>query len=199
MSLGAVGQPRRNARRSIPHREHAKRRRRELHDVRHPMRPELRIERVLVCPSGIHVVTSLAAPAVGAVDEIAPPSVVAAGHTAADLVAAVLPRRYRNRVRPVVCRLDEVAMAELVDDVLVTSPSTLEHIVAASPVVLSTSEVNDVALRLAARLEAFPVPTPARRRRWDRRHSTAVALVAGSVAAAGVALAERVGALPLPW
>ena len=64
-------------------------------------------------------------------------------HAAAGVVASLLPQRYREQVRPVLCRVDDVAMAELVDDVLVTSPTTLEHIVASSPPVLSTSEVNE--------------------------------------------------------
>lgn len=195
MSLGAVGQPRRSARRT----DLVKRSRREFRDVRHPMRPDLRVERVLVCPSGVHVVTSLPAGADAAVAHLAPPAVVAAGHTAADLVAGLLPKRYRDRVRPVLCRVDDVPMAELVDDVLVTSPSTLEHIVASSPVVLSTSEVNDVALRLDARLEPFPLPEAPERRRWSRRRGVVAVLVAASSTAGVVALAQETGWLSAPW
>lgn len=206
MSLGAVGGPRHGAwssARSIVQRDLlAQRRRRELRDVRHPGRPELRVERVIVCPSGVHVLTWLP-PADGSEgDGLAPPGLLSASRAAADLVAALLPPRYRGRVRPVLCRLDEVAMAELVGGVLVTSPSTLEHIVASSPVVLSTSEVNDVALRLEARLQPFPLPSVPRRGRWarcrGRRTLLAGALVASSGAAA-VGLAESLGGIRLPW
>lgn len=197
MSVGAVGQPRRSAHRSMTRRDLAHRSRREFRDVRHPLWPQLRVERVLVCPSGIHVVTSVAGPDIGTVDEVAPRALAATSRTAADLVASLLPPRYRSRVRPVLCRVDDVPMAELVDDVLVTSPSTLEHIVASSPVVLSTSEVNEVALRLDARLEPFPVPTAPVRRRWGRRKGLLAALVAATSAAATVVLSAG-GAFPLP-
>jgi hypothetical protein len=175
-------------------------RRRELRDVRHPLRPDLRVERVIVCPSGVHVVTSLAVAGAGtgAGGEPASPAAVAASRTTADLVAVLLPQRYRDRVRPVLCRVDDVAMAELVDDVLVTAPSTLEHIVASSPVVLSTSEVSEVATCLDARMEAFPVPTPPRRRRWSLRR-VLLSVVAASSGVAVLVLAHGVvGGVPLP-
>lgn len=205
MSLGAVGQPRRSVRgsvrrtgRVVSQRELPERSRREFRDVRHPLRPELRIERVFVCPGGVHVVTTLPATLRPAADEIAPPATVSVSHMAADLVAAALPQRYRDRVRPVLCRSDEIAMAELVDGVLVTSPRTLQHIVSSAPPVLSTSEVHDVALRLDARLEPFPVAAPAKRRRWRRGHTIAAAVVAACSAAAAVA-AQQAGGVPLPW
>jgi hypothetical protein len=196
MTLGAVRHAGRTARRV----DLAERRRREFRDVRHPLIPDLRVERVIICPSGIHVVTSLPVGTGVPGRPVADPVFVAAGQAAADVVAALLPQRYRGRVRPVLCRVDEVAMAELVDDVLVTSAGTLEHIVSSSPVVLSTSEVNDVALRLDARLEPFPITHVQRRRSWRR-----CGLVGGLVAAASavgavaVLLTEQVGALPLPW
>ena len=114
MTLGAVREPRRGTR----HSDLTGRRKRELRDVRHSQRPDLRIERVLVSPSGIHVVASLHlepgvadGPAVSTGD-------LQRAHAAAGVVASLLPQRYRERVRPVLCRVDDVAMAELVDDVL---------------------------------------------------------------------------------
>ena len=195
MTLGAVREPRRGAR----HSDLTGRRKRELRDVRHSQRPDLRIERVLVSPSGIHVVASLHlepgvadGPAVSTGD-------LERAHAAAGVVASLLPQRYRERVRPVLCRVDDVAMAELVDDVLVTSPTTLEHIVASSPPVLSTSEVNDVSLRLDARLEPFPVARINRGRRWRRRHSVLTGLLAAASGAAAFVLTREVGPAPLPW
>lgn len=195
MTVGAVRHPRRTARRV----DLVERRRREFRDVRHPSMPDLRVERVLICPSGIHVVTSLPAGIGASGGPVADPAFVVAGQAAAEVVAALLPQRYRGRVRPVLCRVDEVAMAELVGGVLVTSATTLEHIVSSSPVVLSTSEVNDVALRLDARLEPFPITHAQKRRPW-RRYGLVGGLVATVSAAAGaVLLTQEVGALPLPW
>lgn len=188
MTLGAYREPRRPARRI----DLAERRRRELRDVRHPWQPDLRIEHVLICPSGIHVVTTLP---VGEEPAVMLPTAQAA----AEVVASLLPPRYRERVRPVLSRDDDIAMAELVDGVLVTDPSTLEHVVAASPVVISTSEVNDVALRLDARLEPFPLPDAKPRRGWRRRHSVLAALVAAASAAGGYVLTEGGVSVPLPW
>jgi hypothetical protein len=145
---------------------------------------------VLVCPSGIHVVTSLPADA----DRF----LVSRSRLAAELVATLLPERYRARVRPVLCRVDDVEMADLVQDVLVTSAATLEHIVRSSPVVLSTSEINEIALRLDARLEPFPLAEANTRRRWRARRSLSTAFVAASGVAA-IALAQEVGFLTLPW
>jgi len=196
MTLGAVREPRRGARHSDLT---GRRRQRELRDVRHSQRPDLRVERVLVSPSGIHVVTSLhVAPGAADGPAVAPGDLESA-HAAAGVVASLLPQRYRARVHAVLCRVDDVAMAELVDDVLVTSPATLEHIVAFSPVVLSTSEVNDVGLRLEARLEPFPVARTQRRRRWGRRHSVVAGLLAVASGTAAFVLTKEIGAVPLPW
>jgi hypothetical protein len=186
-----VGQPRRTVRPLTDGR------RRELRDVRHPYAPELRMDRVVVCHSGIHVVTTVPAVADG---RVADPAEVAAGLATADLAASLLPARYRARVRPVLCRTDAAPMAELVEGVLVTSPSTLEHVLRSSPVVLSTSEINEVALRLDAALEPFPMgdcgaPRPGRRRALLARWA---AVAAGAGAGAGVLL-ERVGLLAPPW
>jgi hypothetical protein len=192
MTTGAVRRPGRGAQDAALR----DRRRRELRDVRHPQRPDLRVERVLVCPSGVHVVTTLDPPARRG-EPVVDPVVLVSGRAAAEVVAALLPPRYRNRVRPVLCVAGDVALAELVEDVLVTSAGTLEHIVSSSPVVLSTSEVNDVALRLAARLEPFPVATLRTRPRWRRRGAV---LVASAVAASGGAAALLAHAgIRLPW
>lgn len=191
MSTGVAREPRR----STPAPSLRERRRRELRDVRYPPRPDLRIERVLVCPSGVHVVTTLyasAAPSAAALD----PAQLASARATADLVAALLPERYRARVRTVVCLADGVPLAELVDDVLVTSPSTLEHIVGSSPAVLSTSEVHEVALRLDARTEPFPV-TPVRERRRGRRRTVAAGVLAAVCAAAAALLALEI--VTPPW
>lgn len=155
--------------------------------MRHPLKPELRVERVIVCHSGVHVVTSIPA------GDYVP---VAAGHAAADVVSSLLPQRYRDRVRPVLCRRVDEPMADLVDDVLVTTAETLEHIVRSSPVVLSTSEINDVALRLDARFEPFPVAPEVRRARWSRRRRRLLAATVTAAGAVGVVLLDRLEVLP---
>ena len=188
----------RDSRRATRRFDLAERRRREFHNVRHPWKPDLHIERVLVCHSGVHVVTSLQAAEDPSTDAVLAARVVALSRSAADVVSSLLPPRYRGRVRPVLCSTDDVGMAELVDGVLVTSPTTFEHIVRSSPVVLSTSEINEVALRLDARLEPFPLPSPKQAGRWNRRRTVLAGLVA-TAAGAGVVIAEQVGAVRLPW
>jgi hypothetical protein len=174
MARGAVREPTTAAR--LAH--VAERRRRQFTDVRHPGRPELRVERVLVSPSGIHVVTSRDSSTEAHLDTT---------RSAAAVVADLLPVRYRSRVTPVLCRTDGLELAERVDAVLVTSPVTLEHILRSTPVVLSTSEVTDVALRLDAGLEPFPVvPLAARRPRRRRAVALAAAVTAGAAAAMAV-------------
>lgn len=167
--------------------------RRELRDVRHPMRPGLRVERVLVCPSGVHVVTSVPTALPGS-----DPALVAVARTAAEVVASLLPQRYRPRVRAVLCDPAAEPVAEMLEDVLVTTPATLEHVVRSSPMRLSTSEVHDVAQRLEARLEPFPVHVTAAPCRRGRRRPLLVA--AGLAACAGtVVLLGEAGALTPPW
>ncbi|HLN76054.1 MAG TPA: hypothetical protein VK204_03350 [Nocardioidaceae bacterium] len=195
MTRGAVVRDSRRAARRI---DLAERRRREFRDVRHPLKPELHVERVLICPSGVHVVTSLLAEEDPSTDAVLASRVVTHSRAAADVVSALLPQRYRGRVRPVLCSTDNVAMAELVDGVLLTSPTTLEHIVRSSPVVLSTSEINEVALRLDARLEPFPIPAPKKPGRWNRRRAVLAGLAAAATAT-GVVLMEQVGVVRLPW
>ena len=166
----------------------------ELTDVRHPQHPGLRIERVLVGPSGIHVVTTVPAGPSAAVDR----GLVAGARATAEVVADLLPSRYRPRVRAVLVLTGAEPLAEHVDEVLVTTAATLEHILRSSLVVLSTSEVHDVGLRLDARLEAFPVAVPQQRSR--RRHRRTLLVSAGAAACAGaVVLLEWTGTLPPPW
>jgi hypothetical protein len=149
------------------------------------------VEKVLVCPSGIHVVTSVPAGS----DRF----LVSRSKVAADLVASLLPERYRGRVRPVLCRLDDVALADLVNDVLVTTATTLEHIVRSSPVVLSTSEVEEVAQRLDARLEPFPMTPSTGHTGWTRRRGILAGLVTAASTTGILAFVQEVGALPVPW
>lgn len=151
---------------------------RTLSDMRDPAHPDLRVEQVRVCPSGIHVVTF--------VDEAATPQpgspIVDRARAAAEVVASLLQPRYRDRVQPVLCRRDPAEVVDLVEDILVTSRGPFEHILRSSRVVLSTSEVNEIGLRLGALLEAYPLPPVGRgrRRSWGR-------FVAASAAAAGLA------------
>ncbi|HZJ07110.1 MAG TPA: hypothetical protein VFD59_16790 [Nocardioidaceae bacterium] len=137
-------------------------RRREFGNVRRPGRPEEKIDQVLVRPSGIHVV-------VHGSNGTADIAVDACLESAA-AVGGLLPARYRGRVRPVLqCHHNE-PVATLVRGVtVVTSTTTLEHIVRALPGVLSTSEVSEIAARLDARLEAAPAQAAQRRSRWGWR------------------------------
>jgi hypothetical protein len=164
----------------------AERRRRQFVDVRHPGRPELRVERLLVSPSGIHVVTSRDSASEAHLDT---------ARAAAQVVADLLPVRYRARVQAVLCRTDGVELADLVAGVLVTSPATLEHIVRSTPVTLSTSEVTEVALRLDARLEPFPVD-PSGTGRPRRRRLVVLAAVVSALAAAAAGVLAPLAELP---
>lgn len=206
MSMGAVREPHRASREPTL----AERRRRELRDVQHPLRPELRIERVMMAPSGVFVVSTAApspttrpstSPSTSPVTAIGAPGVapgeVTAAQAAAEVVSALLPPRYRGRVRAVLCRTDDAPVAEDVDGVLVTTLDTLKHVVSFSPVLLSTSEVNEIALRLSSHLEPCPVVPTQRGRRWRRRHTlAALGLVGLPTAAAALAWLEL---LPPSW
>jgi len=160
---------------------------RHLCDVRLRTQPTRSIEHVLVGPSGIHVI-GYAAP--GAVDPARAASVAAAClpcAAAAGSVGALLPRRYGDVVRPVVCLRSDDPVAERVDEVLVTSYRAIEHIVRESPRVLSTSEVGELAFRLGVLLEPNPSPTPMPdASRTPRRRALAWAVGAAVTAAAAV-------------
>lgn len=189
MTLGAVQDPRPTPSRTD---RQGGRSRWELTDVRHSLHRGLRIDRAVVCPSGAHVVTVLPAAEDGGPDAV----LVAVGHTAADVVRSLLPARYGDRVRPVLCLDVAEPVADLVDGVLVTTGETLEHIVRSSPVVLSTSEAHDVALRLEAGLVAAPQPVHRPTGRRARRGALVAAVVAA--VAAAVVLLDRVVLTP-PW
>lgn len=196
MSRGAVREPHRPVRQTPT----AQRTRRELRDVRHPLRPALRIEWILVAPSGVFVVSTAATcpgtPAASPGTAAAAPGEMTAAGAPADVVATVLPARYRGRVRAVLCRTDGAAVAEDVDGVLVTTLDTLTHVVSRSPVVLSTSELDEIALRLSSHLEPWPVAAAQPRRRWRRRHGRAFLGLAGTTAT--VAALAWTEVLPLP-
>lgn len=188
MTLGAVRDPR-----PAPHRNsQGPRGRWELVDVRHPLHPDLRVDRVIVCTSGVHVVTTLPTADDGGPDA----ALVGVGHLAADVVRSLLPARYRDRVRPVLCVTVSEPVADLVDGVLVTTAETLEHIVRSSPVVLSTSEAHEVARRLEAGLSAPPGAASRSDARRTRRPHLLAAAAAGTAAVA--VLLDR-AALTLPW
>ncbi len=191
MARGSVRAPRTSA--ELAHL--AERRRKQLHDVLRPGSADVRIDRVLICPSGVHVVTHHFEAGRRPVD----PAVVTASLESAEAVAALLPPRYRERVRPVLCRSEDEPVAQSVRGVLVTSSDTLEHVLRSSPVVLSTSEVVEVAARLEARLAPFPVEDMRKRRRWGwRRWSLAGAATAASAAASVAVFAPDLLRIPLP-
>lgn len=97
------------------------------------------------------------------------------------MIAALLPARYRGRVLPVLrCRHDET-VAHPARGVIVASPLTLEHILRASPVVLSTSEADEVAACLGSTLEAFPIELTQERKRWGRRTGQVGSVANGAV------------------
>lgn len=143
-----------------------------------PERVEV-IDRVLVGPSGIYVILTVGA---------GTPAPLLSAQSAAAAVGAVLPARYRSRVKPVVVR-DEDPRAEWYDEVLVTSYDTLEHIARSTAVVLSTSEVAEVVHRLGTELEELPVVPLERRRRWYTRKPVLAGMVGAVVAAAAGAVA----------
>jgi hypothetical protein len=172
----------------------AQERRRQLESVRRPDVPDLRIDRVVVCPSGVYVVSQAGPGVAGLPHDVAD---TRRSSEAAVAVEGVLPQRYRATVRPVLCREDLGEVAEDVRGVLVTTSATLEHVMAYSPVVLSTSEVAGVGTRLDEVLEPFPIePRPSRGRLWRRL----LVATTAAAAAAGAAVAVRLDAVPAwPW
>jgi len=159
------------------------------------------VERVLLAPSGIYVVATTVqqVPRQRVVGDTAAAEVADLDRVraAAQLVSALLQPRYRTRVRSVLCRPEALA-ADEVGGVLVTSPSTLEHVVQHAPVVLSTSEVHEAALRLSALTEPFPVERPVTARsRWGLRACLAGLVVAASAAAVAALGQEGLASIPL--
>lgn len=131
----------------------------QFHDVYRPGRTDAQIDHVLVGPSGVYVIQyrDLASSSLEA--SLTEPS------ESADAVGALLPARYRSRVRPVLCFREAEPVADLVDGVLVTSSMALEHILRSSPVVFSTSEVAELFTRLKTGLVQVPA-VPSRPRPW---------------------------------
>lgn len=191
MSRGLVREPRTAGQL----RNLAQARRRQLRSVRRPDLPDLRIDRVVVCPSGIYVVIDVVPGVAGLPHDLADDR---RSSEAAVAVEGLLPQRYRHTVRPVLCREDLGEVAEDLRGVLVTTSRTLEHVMSRSPVVLSTSEVARVADRLDLVLEPFPLEAApsGRRRLWWGLLVGGLATAAGAAAAAAV----RLDAVPAwPW
>lgn len=138
------------------------------------------VDHVLLGPSGIWVIHHLLVPQGG--HEVG--AAVATEH--ADVVRDLLLPRYQDRVRPVLCVPGDDGLAAEVHDVLVTSLSTFEHIVRASPPVLSTSEVGQAYARLVARLEQVPLAPDTSHRRLRTVLRVAAASVAVAAASVGV-------------
>lgn len=158
----------------------------QLHRMRSPLRPDTTVEHVLVGPSGAFVISYQdAGGELGRTRMID----VAVVQDSAAVVGALLPSRYQQRVRPVLCLQGGQELAEEVTGVMVTSPFTLEHILRSSPPVLSTSEVAEVSSLLRSRLEQLPPPDAGLTRRWYR---TRVAAVTTAVAAAAASIAGAV-------
>jgi hypothetical protein len=165
-----------------------------VHDVRWPGRSEGKVDHVLVGPSGIYVIQYRSS------DEwlrhdAGRPEMTRESAQAADAVAALLPRRYVSQVKPVLCFSDDLALADRIEGVLVTSSMTLEHILRSSPVVLSTSEVSGLSRYLQARLEPVPVDIE-RPRRLSRLR---LGLVVGVAAAAAGIVAFGADVTGLNW
>lgn len=153
--------------------------------VRRPDVPDLRLDRLVVCPSGLYVVT-------GGEDA---PEVLASARRASEVVADLLPDRYRRHVRPVLCRTDGAPVAETSAGVLVTSDETFDHVSRSSPVVLSTSEIRVLERLIDAGLEDYPGDP-------EEESSGRVLLFLVSAtfgAAAAAAGLVAAGAVPLPW
>lgn len=162
-----------------------------LRGVHRACDPAQSLDHVLVGPSGIYVVryaqsgTSTPAPTRGG--HRVPDDLVTTSAEDAGAVRGLLPLRYRDRVRPVLCLLGTHDVAEEVSGVLVASLDTFEHIVTASRLVLSTSEARAVWSALREDLDdVAPAPAVAARRSW---------VVIRAAAATLAATAALVGAL----
>src|SRR4051812_21081684 len=126
-----------------------------LTSLRWPGSPHLRIDEVLIGPSGIHVVLQQPVPAretqaaaIGAHHEFETAAGLAAAGAAA--VGDLLPVRYREVVSPAVRLTDTHDVGLSIGTVLVASPGVLRHAWRHGPRVLSTSEATEIAGRLRA-------------------------------------------------
>jgi hypothetical protein len=149
--------------------------------VRWPGHPDDRIDEVVVGPSGVHVLLHQEQSA-----EVRGPlqaeEIVTRSRDAADAVGGLLPSRYRDALRPVVCLCGTTDIGEVVDGVRLTSPEPLRFALRHQPRVLSTSEVAEVSARLRLALTPYPAPAapPAvrsLRRLWLRAAAAGFAIV----------------------
>jgi len=149
--------------------------------VRWPGRPEDRIDEVVVGPSGVHVLLHQEQSA-GVRGSLRAEEIVTRSRDAADAVAGLLPSRYRDALRPVVCLCGTNDIGEVVDGVRLASPEPLRFALRHQPRVLSTSEVAEVSARLRLALTPYPAPAapPAvrsLRRLWLRAAAAGFAIV----------------------
>lgn len=149
--------------------------------VRWPGHPEDRIDEVVVGPSGVHVLLhqEQSAEVRGSLQS---EEIVTRSRDAADAVGGLLPSRYRDALRPVVCLCGTNDIGEVVDGVRLASPEPLRFALRHQPRVLSTSEVAEVSTRLRLALTPYPAPaaTPAVRslgRLWLRAAAAGFAIV----------------------
>lgn len=166
----------------------------QMHRVCWPGRPDMPIDHVIVGPSGIYVIwylTSEPDRSDARRDRGGPRSQdlgAAACAEYTDVISGLLPPRYRDRVRPVLCLGGDDERAEDSGGVLVASLGTFEHIVRSSPPVLSTSEVGQAYSSLRARLDQVPLVPDTSRRRLRVALRVAAASVAVAATSIGVVI-----------
>lgn len=149
--------------------------------VRWPGHPEDRIDEVVVGPSGVHVLLHQEQSA-GVRGSLQAEEIVTRSRDAADAVVGLLPSRYRDALRPMVCLCGTNDIGEVVDGVRLASPEPLRFALRHQPRVLSTSEVAEVSARLRLALTPYPAPAapPAVRslsRLWLRAAAAGFAIV----------------------
>jgi hypothetical protein len=157
----------------------------QLYDLRAPLHRDVRLDHVLVGPSGVYVIGYLPVAGRRGLGDAPRTTVVDWADTVA-AVGALLPPRYRERVRPVLCSRSDDPLADQVQGVLVTSYLALGHILRSSRVQLSTSEIAEVSALLRARLKPWqeehaPAPKRSVLRRWLVGAAAAAAAVAAGV------------------
>ena len=150
--------------------------------VRWPGHPDERIDEVVVGPSGVHVLLHQRQSA-GVRGSLQEEEIVTRSRDAADAVGGLLPPRYRDALRPVVCLCGTNEIGDVVDGVRLASPEALRFALRHQPRVLSTSEVAEVSARLRLALTPYPAPAapPAvrsLRRLWLRAAAAGIAVAA---------------------